>query len=341
MTASATNVPGNVLGDVSKETALQLYRGMLAVRMFEERMIELSTQGKVGGNLHLDTGQEAIAVGVCHALAPSDLVVGTHRSLAHAIAKGADLRKLAAEMLGKATGYCKGRGGKMHLTCPEVGFVTANGIVGAGLGIAAGVALRQKMTGSGPAVVSFFGDGAVNHAYFHETANLASLWNLPLLMICENNGYAVSVRADRAMAGPGVVARAAAYGIEGESVDGNDVMQVSAAAKRALGAVHAGNGPRLIECRTIRVHGHHEGDQQHYRPREEIEEAVKRDPIDRMRGFLVGQGWLTVQEETALQRELASEIDDAVAFAEQSPSPAVSELHQHVYGEERAGGSRP
>ena len=266
------------------ETLHGLYRDMWRIRRFEETALYHSTQGDVYGALHLYIGEEATAVGVCSVLRRDDYVASTHRGHGHCIAKGAQMDRMMAELFGRATGSCKGKGGSMHITDFSCGMLGANGIVGASLGLAAGAALMGQVRQSGQIAVAFFGDGAATRGTFHEVLNLSSLWKLPVLFVCENNGYAQWMSQKENLAAEHVVDMARSYNMPGVAVDGNDVLAVHAAAAAAAARARAGLGPTLLECKTYRIYGHSLGDLQVYREKAEVEEWKKRDPILRLRG---------------------------------------------------------
>lgn len=267
---------------VTKDLLMEMYEKMLKIRKFEEKIEQLHKEGILPGLKHLYIGEEAIAVGVVSALDKNDLLLSTHRGHGHCIAKGADVRKMMAELFGKRTGYCHGKGGSMHITSVEIGMLGANGIVGANIPIAGGAALAAKMRGEKQVVVSFFGDGAMNTGVFHEGINLASLWKVPAVFVCENNLYAISVAQSRSTAISDVFKRADAYGIPGECVNGMDVVSVYKSAKKAVERARKGLGPSLIECRTYRFYGHYIGEgnrERAYRSEEEVKRWRKKDPL--------------------------------------------------------------
>jgi len=304
---------------------------MLLIRAFEEKAEELYGLGRVHGTMHLSIGQEAVAVGVCEALRPDDYILSTHRGHGHCLAKGADVRRVMAEFLGKETGYCRGRGGSMHIADVEGGNLGANGIVGGGLPIATGVGLSIQIRGTQQVCVAFFGDGAANEGAFHESLNLASIWDLPVVFVCENNQYAMSMPVHRAMRVERVADRACAYGIPGRTVDGMDVFAVFEAAQEAVERARAGGGPSLLECVTYRYRGHSKSDRQRYRTREEVERWRARDPIERLRGRLEAQGLLDPEAYEALAAAARERVEDAVRFAEASPEPDPATLLEDVY----------
>ncbi len=308
-----------------------LYKMML-IRHFEETAEQLYASGKVHGTMHLSAGQEASAVGTIAPLRPSDYILSTHRGHGHCLAKGGTPARMMAEFLGKNTGYCRGRGGSMHIADLETGNLGANGIVGGGVPIAVGVGLSIKMRRTDQVVVVFFGDGAANEGAFHESLNMASIWNLPVIYVCENNRYAMSMPVTRSMKVERISQRAAAYGIPGVTVDGQDVLAVFEAASQAVHRARAGEGPTLIENLTYRYKGHSKSDQQAYRTREEVKEwQTKRDPITKLRDRMIQAGSLTAEEAATMDQQAAEEIVRAVEFAEDSPEPDPANLLMGVY----------
>ncbi len=316
---------------LAKPTMLDMYDRMLTIRLFETRVIELFREGVIRGSTHTYIGMEANAVGCCTALRPDDYITSTHRGHGHCIAKGGDVRLMMAELLGKATGYCKGKGGSMHIADIDAGILGANGIVGGGIGIATGAALSAKMRGSGQVCVCFFGEGGNNQGALHENANLASIWKLPVVYFCENNQYAMSMSVKRATAVPDIATRAAAYNMPGVNVDGMDVLAVYQATREAVERARAGDGPSLIVSTTYRFEGHNIGDPQPYRTKDEVEEWRRRDSIDRFGRYLIDEEIASKAEIEALHQKVAQKIEDAVEFARQSPEPDLSALEEDVY----------
>jgi TPP-dependent pyruvate/acetoin dehydrogenase alpha subunit len=312
------------------ETLLALYRDMWRIRRFEETALYHSTQGSVYGALHLYIGEEATAVGICSTLRRDDYVASTHRGHGHCIAKGARMDRMMAELFGRSTGYCKGKGGSMHIADFSCGMLGANGIVGAGLGLAAGAALSAQTRKSGQVGVAFFGDGGATRGTFHEVINLSALWKLPVLFVCENNGYAQWMSQAENLAIERVADMARSYGIPGVTVDGNDVLAVRGAAQPAVARARAGQGPTLIECRTYRIHGHSLGDQQVYRGKAEVEEWKRRDPILRLEARLQEAGLLTETQKREMLDAVEAEVAEAVAFASASPFPNEADLTTDV-----------
>jgi len=315
----------------SLDEMIQMYRKMLEIRRFEEAIADLYHRGEVPSSAHLYIGQEAVAVGVCSALRRDDYVLTTHRGHAHNIAKGVSMRRLAAEILGKATGLCKGKGGSMRASSLADGVVYACPIVGSNIPIAAGVGLSIKLRGTDQVVACFFGEGASNIGDFHEGINLAALWRLPVLYICENNLYALSVSQRRSTLVEDIASKASAYGIPGVVVDGNDVLAVYEAARRAVEDARGGRGPTLIECKTYRWLGHHAGDPGFaYRPKEEVEAWRERCPIKRFRRLLLSRG-VTEEAIASVEEEVEEAVRDAMDFALESPYPGPEELLRDVY----------
>ena len=307
--------------EIPREKLLWMYETMLKIRRHEERAAELFAQGKIPGFVHLYIGEEAVAVGVMANLREDDFITSTHRGHGHIIAKGGDLRYMMAELYGRATGYCKGKGGSMHIANYDLGILGANGIVGGGIPHAVGAALAAKITGTDRVAVAFFGDGAANQGTFHEGLNLASIWRLPVVFVCENNQYAISFSVRRHVNVKDISERAKAYGIPGVTVDGMDVIAVYEAAKEAVERARRGEGPTLIEAKTYRFRGHFEGDPQVYRTKEEIEEWMKRDPLKTFEAKLMERGILTEQEREEIRRRVDQLVEEAVKFAEESPWP--------------------
>ncbi len=310
---------------------LDMYISMVRIRKFEEKVVELFAQGKIPGFVHSYIGEEAVAVGACSALEPTDYITSTHRGHGHLIAKGGDLKYMMAELYGKKTGYCKGKGGSMHIADVDLGILGANGIVGAGLPIATGAALSSYLQRNGRVALCFFSDGASNRGTFHESLNMASIWKLPVVFLCENNMYGISMPQRKGMAVEDIADRAAAYGIPGVVVDGNDVIAVYEAVKEAVTRARAGGGPTLIEAKTARWRGHFEGDPQIYRTPEEIEDWKKKCPIMRFQEKLIKMGILDEAKIREIESMIAREVEEAVRFAEESPYPEPEEALEDVY----------
>jgi pyruvate dehydrogenase E1 component alpha subunit len=316
---------------IEKEKLLWLYNNMLTIRRFEERVGELFAAGKISGFIHLYIGEEAVATGVCAHLRKDDFITSTHRGHGHLISKGGDLKLMMAELFGRKTGYCKGKGGSMHIADVDLGILGANGIVGGGPPIAAGAAFSVQYRGTDQVVVCFFGDGAANQGTFHEGLNMASIWKLPVVFVCENNHYGISLHQHRHMKVADIADRAAAYDIPGVAVDGNDVIAVYEAASEAVKRARAGEGPTLIECKTYRQRGHFEGDPQIYKPEEEVKTWLEKDPLPRYEAKLLEMGLLTPEKIQELDEEIKGQIEEAVQFAEESPFPAPEEITEDVY----------
>lgn len=311
---------------------LDLYRRMLTIRRFEERCNALFMQGLIPSTLHLYVGEEAVAVGVCSVLRREDYITSTHRPHGHAIAKGVSPRAIMAELFAKATGCSKAKGGSMHVGDIGVGMLPAIAIVGAGAPIAAGLGLGAKMRGTDQVAVCFFGDGGANEGAVHEGMNMAAIWKLPVIYVCENNLYAASTPVATAFAVPNIADRAAGYGMPGVIVDGNDVLAVRQVASEAVLRARRGDGPTLIECKTYRLVGHSRSDPRTYRTREEEAEWQAKDPLLRMRRLLVQEQHLVAEDEfDKLEGEVTAVIDDAVAFAESSPAPDPADTLKHVF----------
>ena len=312
---------------------LTLYRAMVTIRKFEETVYDVYSRGIMPGLAHLYTGMEAIAVGVCADLDPTDNITSTHRGHGHLLAKGGDPRRMFAELLGKQAGYNRGKGGSMHIADMSLGMLGANGIVGGGLGIATGAGLSAKIQGRQRVSVAFFGDGALNEGLFYEVANMASLWKLPVIYVLENNNYGEYTSAEHSTAGS-AVGRAEAMNIPTRKVDGNDVLAVRTAAAWAVARARAGEGPSFVECVTYRWRGHHMGDQGDtygYRTQDEIEAWMARCPIQRLRGRLLAAGLVDAAQLDAIEADVQQEIDGAVEFAKQAPFPDSSEVFTDVY----------
>ncbi len=316
---------------IDDEILIEGYRLMWTIRLHEEALKQLFQDGKIGGTTHLCIGQEAVAAGLISQLRKDDYIVSTHRGHGHMLAKGGQLKPMLAEILGKATGYCKGKGGSMHIASLELGNLGANGIVSGGLPIAVGSGLSAKIRGTDQITVVAFGDGAVNEGNTHEAMNLAALWRLPVLFLLENNQYAVSTRCSYSIAGEDVPRRAAAYGIQARSVDGNKFEEVYNAGREAIEYVRCGNGPFLLECFTYRIEGHYYGDPMIYRPKSEVEEWRKKDPLLLLEAMLIEREVLDEARCREIQAMVQAEVDNAVAFAENSPEPSLSSLYEDVF----------
>lgn len=307
-----------------------LYRGLYSIRVFETRCIQLYRQGLIRGYLHPYLGQEAIAVGVCAAMGPQDYLTSTHRGHGHCIARGADLRRMTAEIMGKRTGYCQGWGGSMHIADVSKGILGANGIVGGGTAIGVGAALSAKLQGKDSVCVVFTSDGAVMNGTFGESLNLAAVWNLPVLFVIENNQYAVSTPVHQTTREPELYKRALGYGVEGKRVDGNHVLEVYEAATACVSRCRAGEGPFVIEALTYRQGGHHVNDPGLYMPEERKAYYRSIDPCLRGRQFLIELGGASLEELKTLETEVDRLMDEAVAYAQQSPQPTISEFLEQI-----------
>jgi pyruvate dehydrogenase E1 component alpha subunit len=308
--------------DLTPEKQLEMLRTMQTIRRFEERASDDFQAGLIYGVVHCYIGQEAVAVGVCAQLNGDDPIVSTHRGHGHCIAKGADLKRMMAELYGKRTGYCKGKGGSMHIADFGIGMLGANGIVAGGISIATGAGLASQLDGTERVAVSFFGDGAANAGPFHESMNIAALWKLPVVYVCENNLWGVNTPAADSVSVKDVAERAAAYGVPGVVVDGNDVHAVYEAAEAAAKRARAGEGPTLMECKTYRWRGHTEIKQMpDRRPPEEVEAWKQKDPIARLVRGLTAQGLLAAEGWQRMDDEILHAIEEAVTFARESPLP--------------------
>lgn len=309
---------------------IEMYKKMLEIRRFEEKVYDLFTQNLIPGTMHLYIGEEAVAVGVCAALDPNDFITSTHRGHGHCVAKGASLKKMMAELFGKRTGYCKGKGGSMHITDKSIGMLGANAVVGGAIPIAVGAGLSCKLKYPGRVTACFFGDGASNQGTFHEGINLAAVWDLPVIFVVENNLYAMGTRQSMAMKIEKISERAPGYGIPGVTVNGNDVAAVYEAAKEAVSRAREGEGPTLLECKTYRHKGHSRFDPAKYRPEEEVAEWLARDPLVVFRKKLSDKG---IPEEffQKVENQVGKEIEEAVAFAQSSPLPEPEEALDDVW----------
>lgn len=314
------------------ETLLALYRTMVTIRKFETLAGEMFAAGKIPGFIHLSIGQEASSVGVCSVLRPDDYITTTHRGHGHVIAKGADLKKMFAELMGRKTGYCKGKGGSMHIADFSIGILGANGVVAGGFPIAVGAGLSIKLRKTDQVVVCFFGDGASNRGTFHEALNMAAIWKLPILFVCENNCYASTTRTSYACSVVDIASRAKGYNIPGVSVDGNDLLAVREAAADAVDRARRGEGPTLLENKTYRRRGHFEGDPQKYRKQEEVAEwEQKNDPLFRFTSTLKKKKILTQELEKEIQEKVEGELREAVQFAEASDFPKPEEALEGMF----------
>jgi pyruvate dehydrogenase E1 component alpha subunit len=311
-----------------------IYRRMLLIRRFEERVIQLVNANEIAGTTHEYIGEEAIAVGVCAALESSDIIASTHRGHGHIIAKGGDVRRMMAELFGRSTGYNRGKGGSMHIADLALGIYGANGIVAAGVPIAAGAAWAAKIRKTGQVAVAFFGDGGANQGVLHETMNIAGAWQLPIVFVCENNQYAVTTASINSTAGPGIAHRAAAYGFTGVAVDGMDVEHVMREMQTAVRRARAGEGPSLLECKAYRFQGHFTAERAlklTYRLQDEIDHWRQQDPILLWAAKLEQRSILTPSEAASIDDEVKASIDEAVAYARASEWPVAEEAFADMY----------
>ena len=313
---------------------VEALRQMYLIRRFEEKAEECYMRGLIHGTMHLSIGQEASAVGACMSLTDSDKITSTHRGHGHCIAKGAEVSKMFAEFFGKETGYCRGRGGSMHIANVEKGNLGANGIVGGGIPIAVGAALAAKHLGTNAITVCFFGDGANNEGAFHEALNIASVWKLPVVFVCENNKYGMSTSTERSTAVKQIATRALAYDMPGDTVDGNDFSAVAEAVDRAVCRARGGDGPSLIESLTYRWRGHSRSDRNRYRTKQEIKAWQEKDPILRMSNMLTEHGIVDSARIMEIESEVEQIIEAAITFAMESPDPVQADATKYVYASE-------
>lgn len=333
MTRKAENAAVSVLEARDVEHWLHVYEQMCKIREFEEKVNELYMKALMPGLAHLYSGQEAVAVGVCEALRRDDFITSTHRGHGHCLAKGASINRMFAELLGKEAGYCRGKGGSMHIADPDSGNLGANAIVGGSAGIATGAAFSAKMRGSDQVVVCFFGEGAMGQGLLYEVMNMAALWNLPILYVCENNMYNEYTHFSETLAGD-LAARARAFGIPTEVIDGQDVQRVYETTRKLVERARRGEGPAFVECQTYRYYGHHVGDinRSYYRSKEEeLEWRTSKDPLKLLADKLVGQKLTDQAVLDRIQSEVRSEVEDGVQFAIEAPYPDQSEVDQDVY----------
>jgi len=317
--------------DLTNEKIVEMYKVMKRIREFETNASRLFAEGIIPGFVHLYLGEEAVATGVCSSLNEDDYITSTHRGHGHIIAKGGETKYMMAELFGKETGYCKGKGGSMHIADATKGILGANGIVGAGQNISVGAGLSAKYRKSGQVCACFFGDGSTNQGTFHESINLASIWKLPVVFVCENNLYGISMSQARHQAIQDVADRAVAYNIPGVVVDGNDIFAVYEAATEAVARARSGQGPTLIECKTYRHKGHFEGDPTTYRPSDEVQEWMAKDPLPKAVAYLLDNEIVTEEELKRIDEEILKEIAAAVKFAEDSPVPSLESIVQDIY----------
>ena len=321
--------------DIPKDLALNLYRTMLKIRRTEESLVKLYTAGMILGACHTYIGEEAVASGVCANLTPTDVVFSTHRGHGHALAKGIPPEAIIAELLGHASGCSHGRGGSMHLFAPEIGFYGSSGIVGPGILLAAGAGYTSQLLKQGFVGTAFFGDGGSNNGAFYEGLNLAAAYQLPVIFVCENNLYATEIALKNVTHNPEIAARAAALGLPGLAVDGEDVLAVYNAAREAVDRARAGGGPTLLECKTYRFRAHSEGMREAgYRSQEEIDAWKKRDPLQRWKDLLLAEKRVDPADLEAVENEITTLVSAAVASAKESPLPDPATLMRHVYSEE-------
>ncbi|WP_068793159.1 thiamine pyrophosphate-dependent dehydrogenase E1 component subunit alpha [Brevibacillus laterosporus] len=317
---------------ITEQKLVELLHQMWVIRFFDEKVDEFFAKGLIHGTTHLCVGQEATAAGAIAVLQPSDKITSTHRGHGHCIAKGADVNKMMAELFGRETGYCKGKGGSMHIADVEKGNLGANGIVGGGIPIAVGAALTSQMKKLGYVTISFFGDGASNEGSFHESLNMASIWKLPVIFFCENNQYGMSGPVTEMVNIENIADRSKAYGIPGVVVDGNDLLAVMNAVAEAAERARRGEGPTLIEAKTYRYKGHSKSDAKKYRTRdEELDWRKNRDCIKRLQEVLIEKGLLTQEQAKEIEQQAKKEIEEAVVFAEKSPMPSLDTLEEDVY----------
>ncbi len=316
---------------IPKDKLLEMYTTMVKIRHFEDRVYRLFLSGEMPGTIHLYQGQEAVAVGVCASLRKDDVITSTHRPHGHAIAKGIPVKSIMAELFAKKTGCCKGKGGSMHMGDIEAGMVPAIAIVGGGIPVATGIALAFKMKRLDRVAVSFFGDGASNEGAFHEAINMGSIWSLPLVYVCENNLYGASTHVSKVMKLKDIAERASSYGIPGIVVDGNDVTWVYQAAREATERAKRGEGPTLIECKTYRRGGHSRSDPGQYRGKKEERVWLAKDPISRMHKDLIQMDILTQEKAKEIENEVITQIEEAIEFAQKSPSPQPEDALKDVF----------
>ena len=316
---------------LSNDQIINMYKTMKEIREFETKAMNLFAEGSIPGFVHLYLGEEAVATGACASLRDDDYITSTHRGHGHILAKGGDLKYMMAELFGKATGYCKGKGGSMHIADATKGILGANGIVGAGHNIAVGAGLSAKYRETDQVCICFFGDASTNQGTFHESLNLASVWKLPVVFVCENNLYGISMHQSKHQAIQDVADRAVAYNVPGVIVDGNDVFAVYEAANEAINRARNGQGPTLIECKTYRHRGHFEGDPGNYKATEEQEEWLAKDPIPRLVNHLIENKILSEEELQKINEDVNKKIMEAIKFAEDSPEPTLESAVEDIY----------
>ena len=319
------------LEEMSEEEALKMYREMLEIREFEHRVYEFYSRNEIRGSVHLYAGEEAVAVGACSALEEEDMITSTHRGHGHCLAKGGNLKKMMAELFGKQDGYCKGKGGSMHIADLDSGILGANGIVGGGIPLAVGSAWASDYKEKDEVTLCFFGDGAINQGAFHEAANVASLWDLPVVFVCENNKYGMTVPLEKASAVPDLAKRAEAYGIEGVEIEGNEVLTVHGTVKEAVKKAREERRPTLVVANTYRYYGHSGSDPCAYRSDEEEEKWDNKDPLDLYREKLIEKGIVTEEEADEIEEKTEERLQEAVEFAKNSPNPDPQELYEDIF----------
>lgn len=319
--------------DLATEKLLEMHEEMITIREFERQVDRFIKRGEITGTTHLYIGEEAVAVGACGAIKESDYITSTHRGHGHCLAKGADLNKMMAELFGKETGICKGRGGSLHIADMSTNNLGANGIVGSGIPIATGAGLTMKMENRDDVVVCFFGDGAINRGSFHEAVNMASIWDLPVVFICENNQYGMSVAIDYATKPDDLSERAKAFDIPGKTIDGNDLEVVYDEVAEATERARAGNGPTLLIAETYRWKGHSKSDNREYRTKEEEQEWKDRDPIDQFAEYLQAEKGVSEDKLAEIRDKVDRKLEKAIEFAEESDYPALEDIANDVYAE--------
>ena len=332
-TDSADVIPRIDLAGMSRDALLVLYRTMEQARQFEEKLYYLFLTGAMPGTMHQATGQEAVAVGVCAALNDDDTITSTHRGHEHCIAKGVPIQEMMCEMFAKRGGSCRGMGGSMHLTDFDRGMLGAFGIVGAGIPIATGAAMSAQIRKSSQVSVAFFGDGAINEGVFHESLNMASLWKLPVIYVCENNHYALSMTNERSSAVPEPYKRSSCYNIPSQRVDGNDVVAVLGAMRKAVARARAGDGPTLLDCLTYRIRGHARFEPGNYRDNAEVEEWKLRDPLERLQLSMMDAGLAGESDLNAIRDEIDEKTDQAIAYARQGEDAESLDYRQYIFKE--------
>jgi pyruvate dehydrogenase E1 component alpha subunit len=319
------------VNSISKDLLITILKKLLEIRRFEEKSIQLYQKNKLYGQLHPYLGEEAIAAGACLALDEKDYILSTHRGHGHCIARGADIKEMMAELFGKSTGSCNGRGGSMHIADSRLGILGANGIVGGGLPISVGVGLSSKIKKNGKVTICFFGDGAANNGSFHESLNMSAIFKLPVVYICENNQYAVSTNIKRSTSCENIADRSISYNIPGYKINGNDPVEVYLTVKKAVRHARQGNGPSLIEARTYRFTGHHLNDAEKYRDKEEVKFYRKtEDPVTNYVNKLLKENIISESDLNIIEEEIARKIEEAVIFAENSPEPSLDEFLEKI-----------